>query len=149
GKCFTCWKFRSMVRGADRLQEALAAQNEAQGNIFKLRDDPRRTKVGKFLRRTSLDELPQLWNVLRGDMSLVGPRPPIVREVLKYEPAHFERLAVAPGITGLWQVTLRGRHNFADMMALDIEYVRTRGFWTDVRILAKTVPTVVGGRGSY
>jgi lipopolysaccharide/colanic/teichoic acid biosynthesis glycosyltransferase len=149
GKLFTCWKFRSMRHDAEQLKEALMQENEANGLIFKMKDDPRRTRVGKFLRKTSLDELPQLWNVLRGDMSLVGPRPPLPSEVVRYDDAHLQRLIAIPGITGLWQVTLRGRHDFGDMVALDIEYARTRSFWLDVKILFRTVGTVLRGSGSY
>ncbi|MFN0148710.1 MAG: sugar transferase [Dehalococcoidia bacterium] len=149
GELFRCWKFRSMHRGADRLLPGLMAQNEASGFIFKMKDDPRRTRVGRLLRRTSLDELPQLWNILRGDMSLVGPRPPTVSEVLRYEDGDLERLAAVPGITGLWQVTLRGQHNFADMVELDVRYASNITFWHDLRILAKTIPTVLFGHGSY
>lgn len=150
GRVFTCWKFRSMVRGADGMLDALLAENEADGIIFKMKEDPRRTRVGRFVRRTSLDELPQLWNVLRGNMSLVGPRPPTVREVLQYDEYQLKRLAAPPGITGLWQVTLRRqRHDFADMVALDIEYAERMSPWLDVKILARTLPTVAGGKGSY
>ena len=148
GRCFTCWKFRSMRRDADSMLESLLAQNEASGPIFKMKDDPRRTRAGRLLRKTSLDELPQLWNVLRGDMSLVGPRPPTVPEVLRYDEHHLQRLIVTPGITGLWQVTLRGRHDFGDMVLLDVEYARRRSVWLDLRILLMTVPTVILGRGS-
>jgi len=148
GRTFHCWKFRSMCRGADRLLGELQAFNEASGLVFKMRDDPRRTRVGKFLRKTSLDELPQLLNVLRGDMSLVGPRPPTVDEVLRYDSSQLARLAATPGITGLWQVTLRGRHDFADMVELDVRYARELSFWGDVVILLKTVPTVLFGKGS-
>lgn len=149
GRLFSCWKFRSMQAGADRMVASLMARNEANGHIFKLRDDPRRTRVGRLLRKTSLDELPQLWNVLRGEMSLVGPRPPIPAEVLRYDLPHLGRLAVVPGITGLWQVTLRGRHDFADMVALDLEYAERLSFLLDVKILLRTVSTVLRGSGSY
>jgi lipopolysaccharide/colanic/teichoic acid biosynthesis glycosyltransferase len=150
GRVFMCWKFRSMVRGADQMLDGLLAQNEADGLIFKMKDDPRRTRVGKFVRRTSIDELPQLWNVLRGDMSLVGPRPPTVREVLSYDERHLMRLSATPGITGLWQVTLRSeRHDFGDMVDLDVEYANRMSFALDVKILLKTLPTVLGGKGSY
>lgn len=150
GRVFTCWKFRSMVRGADKLLDGLLTENEANGIIFKMKDDPRRTRVGRFVRRTSLDELPQLWNILCGDMSLVGPRPPTVSEVLRYDERHLQRLAATPGLTGLWQVTLRRqRHDFGDMVELDVEYARTMSFWLDMKILAKTIPTVLGGEGSY
>lgn len=150
GRIFTCWKFRSMVRGADNLLDGLLTLNEANGIIFKMKDDPRRTRVGKFLRRSSLDELPQLWNILKGDMSLVGPRPPTVPEVLRYDERHLGRLAATPGITGLWQVTLRRtRHDFADMVDLDVKYAAEMSFWLDMKILLRTVPTVLGGKGSY
>lgn len=149
GRCFTCWKFRSMHRGAENLLPQLMARNEASGPIFKLRDDPRRTRMGRFVRKTSLDELPQLVNVLKGDMSLVGPRPPTIPEVLQYDDHHLQRLAATPGMTGLWQVTLRGsRHDFADMVALDVEYAQRRSFWLDTRIILMTVPTVLFGKGS-
>jgi len=117
--------------------------------IFKMKDDPRRTRVGKALRKTSLDELPQLFNVLRGDMSIVGPRPPLPSEVVHYQPHEFRRLAVKPGITGLWQVTLRGRHDFTDMVELDSRYADEMSFWLDIKILLRTIPTVLLGRGSY
>jgi len=149
GKLFVCWKFRSMYRDAERMKAQLMDRNEANGFIFKMKEDPRRTRVGKFLRKTSLDELPQLWNVLRGDMSLVGPRPPLPSEVVRYDEAHLRRLIVTPGITGLWQVTLRGRHDFADMVALDIEYAENLSFWLDLKILVRTIGTVLRGTGSY
>ncbi len=149
GRCFTCWKFRSMHLGADRMQESLMRHNEADGLIFKMKEDPRRTRVGRWLRRTSLDELPQLWNVLTGSMSLVGPRPPLVTEVLQYDEPHMRRLAAKPGITGLWQVTLRGRHDFADMVELDVQYARELSFRLDLKILLMTLPTVIRGSGSY
>ena len=149
GKCFTCWKFRSMHRGSDQLHHRLNERNEAQGLIFKMKEDPRRTRVGKFLRKASLDELPQLWNVLRGNMSVIGPRPPLVTEVLAYRDEEFRRLATKPGITGLWQVTLRGRHDFADMVELDRRYADELSVLMDLKILLKTVPTVLFGRGSY
>jgi lipopolysaccharide/colanic/teichoic acid biosynthesis glycosyltransferase len=149
GKHFTIWKFRSMYRGADRLLAQLMEQNEANGHIFKMKHDPRVTRVGRVLRRTSLDELPQLWNVLNGTMSLVGPRPPTAGEVDQYAPEQLGRLATVPGITGLWQVTKRGEHNFDDMVTLDVEYARRLSFRLDVAILARTIPTVLFGKGSY
>ncbi len=149
GRIFVCWKFRSMRRGADGMRAAMTNSNEASGPIFKMRDDPRRTRVGKLLRRSSLDELPQLWNVLCGDMSLVGPRPPTVAEVAEYDFDQLQRLAAPPGMTGLWQVTLRGRHDFEDMVRLDVEYARNMSLGQDLRILLKTVPTVLLGHGSY
>ena len=148
GRTFTCLKFRSMRRDAEQMLAQLQDRNEAQGYIFKMKDDPRRTRVGKFIRKTSIDELPQLFNVLQGNMSLVGPRPPTVGEVVRYDPAHIRRLATTPGITGLWQVTLRGRHDFADMVALDVRYAERMSFWLDMRILATTIPTVFFGSGS-
>ena len=149
GRCFTAWKFRSMHVGADLRQAELAAHNEANGHIFKMKNDPRRTRVGKFLRKTSLDELPQLWNVLRGDMTLVGPRPPLPSEVALYEEDQLARLGGVPGITGRWQVSARDRHDFDQMLELDVEYLQRITFWGDVKILARTIPTVLFGRGSY
>jgi lipopolysaccharide/colanic/teichoic acid biosynthesis glycosyltransferase len=148
GRTFTCWKFRSMHMGAESMKAQLLAQNDANGRIFKMLEDPRRTRVGRLLRKSSMDELPQLINVLRGEMSLVGPRPPLISEVLDYHPAELRRLATVPGMTGLWQVTLRGRHDFADMMALDVQYAADLSFWTDVKILLRTVPAVLFGRGA-
>ena len=114
-----------------------------------MRDDPRITAVGRFLRLSSLDELPQLWNVLKGDMSLVGPRPPLPSEVARYAPEHRRRLEGVPGITGLWQVRARHRHDFEEMVALDVEYLETMSFWGDIRVLLLTIPTVLFARGSY
>lgn len=149
GRRFTAWKFRSMHVGADLRQAELSAHNEANGHIFKIKNDPRRTRVGKLLRKTSLDELPQLWNVLRGEMTLVGPRPPLPSEVALYEQSQLARLGGVPGITGLWQVSARDRHDFDQMLGLDIEYLRRITFWGDVKILVRTIPTVLFGRGSY
>jgi lipopolysaccharide/colanic/teichoic acid biosynthesis glycosyltransferase len=150
GRVFTCWEFLSMVQGADKLLDGLLIQNEASGLIFKMKDEPRRTRMGRFVRKTSLDELPQLWNVLRGDMSLVGPRPPTVGEVMKYDQRHLARLAATSGITGLWQVTLRReRHDLNDMVELDVRYARELSFLLDLKILLKTIPTVLGGEGSF
>ena len=148
GRAFTCYKFRTMVRDADRMKPALEDGNIARGPLFKMRSDPRCTPIGTVLRKTSLDELPQLWNVLRGEMSLVGPRPPLPSEVALYEPHHFARLTVVPGMTGLWQVTARKRHDFADMVVLDAQYAATLGPLTDLGILLKTLPTVLRGDGS-
>ncbi|OAI40205.1 hypothetical protein AYO38_06245 [bacterium SCGC AG-212-C10] len=149
GMPFLCWKFRSMHQGAERLQAQLNAYNEANGCIFKMRDDPRRTRVGKVLRRTSLDELPQLINVLLGQMSLVGPRPPVIPEVVQYQPDELRRLAMVPGMTGLWQVSRRGAFEFSEMVALDVEYGERLTFRRDIQILLRTIPTVMFGRGSY
>lgn len=148
GRLFTMYKFRSMYQDAElRLAEVMHL-NEAEGPIFKIRNDPRVTPIGRWLRRTSLDELPQLFNVLRGEMSLVGPRPPLMREVLDYEPWHLERLTVKPGITGLWQVSGRSNLPFQEMMRLDIEYVIHWSLWLDLRLLALTIVTVLSGRGA-
>ena len=146
---FTVYKFRSMYDGADKQRDLLRAFNEVRGPIFKMRNDPRMTRVGRILRRTSLDELPQLWNVLRGEMSLVGPRPPIPEEVEQYEPWHFKRLAVAPGMTGIWQVSGRSRLSFDEMVVLDIFYVENWSLGLDLRILLRTIPAVISGGGAF
>lgn len=149
GRLFTSYKFRSMdVDAEDRLSE-VARLNEADGPIFKVRKDPRITPVGRFLRRTSLDELPQLFNVLRGDMSLVGPRPALLREVLVYERWQLDRLTVRPGMTGLWQVSGRSQIPFEVMMRLDLEYIRQWSLWFDILLLVRTIPAVVSARGAY
>ncbi|MBI4214158.1 MAG: sugar transferase [Chloroflexi bacterium] len=149
GEPFRCVKFRSMRVGAEKEQAALQALNEADGPIFKMRDDPRLTRVGRYLRRTSLDELPQLWNVLRGEMSLIGPRPPIPEEVERYEDWHRRRLEVVPGITGLWQVSGRSELNFDEMVMLDLYYIENWSLGLDFQILARTLPTVLAGRGAF
>ena len=139
-----------MRQDAEALKESLAAQNESKdGVIFKMKDDPRITKVGRFLRRTSLDELPQLWNVFVGDMSLVGPRPPVPKEVQQYTLEDRKRLDVIPGITCLWQIGGRSDIPVHEQVRLDKEYIRSRGFWKDLAILLKTVPAIVGGKGAY
>ncbi len=149
GEPFTCWKFRSMYTDAEERLALLADRNEAAGPLFKMRDDPRCTRSGRFLRKTSLDELPQLWNVLVGDMSLVGPRPPLPSEVQRYEHRHYRRLRGVPGITGLWQVRARERHNFEEMVELDVEYLDHVSLASDLRILASTIPVVLRGSGSH
>ncbi len=149
GRPFTCWKFRSMHEGAEARLTELAEKNQANGHIFKMKDDPRRTRVGKLLRKTSLDELPQLWNVLRGEMSLVGPRPPLPSEVERYEPAHWARLRGVPGITGLWQVRARHRHDFQEMLQMDLEYLEDITFQRDLRIILMTIPAVLLARGAH
>ena len=150
-------KFRTMHSGAGHethrqfvigLIEGQAETQDAELNFFKMANDDRVTRVGRFLRKSSLDELPQLWNVLRGDMSLVGPRPPIPYEVEHYPPHWFERFAVKPGMTGLWQVSGRSKLTLEEMIALDVEYARTRSLWTNIKILARTVPVVFVGRGA-
>jgi exopolysaccharide biosynthesis polyprenyl glycosylphosphotransferase len=149
GCTFTFLKFRGMVADAEARRAELDQHNEADGPIFKMKDDPRVTRVGRFIRRTSLDELPQLWNVLRGDMSLVGPRPPIPAEVLRYEPWQRDRLRVIPGITGLWQTSGRSGLSFNSMVHLDFEYIKTWSIWLDARILLSTVLAVLSTKGAY
>jgi lipopolysaccharide/colanic/teichoic acid biosynthesis glycosyltransferase len=149
GRTFRCWKFRSMHLGADQERASLADQNESTGPIFKMRDDPRVTRVGRFLRRTSMDELPQLWNILRGEMSLVGPRPPLPDEVEHYTPRQLLRLTGMPGLTGLWQVTGRARHDFDEMIELDLRYLESISLRSDLAILLRTVRTVLKAEGSY
>jgi lipopolysaccharide/colanic/teichoic acid biosynthesis glycosyltransferase len=154
---FTVNKFRTMHSGAGHETHRqfviglIAGQQHAQDdepNFFKMANDNRVTRVGRFLRKSSLDELPQLWNVLRGDMSLVGPRPPIPYEVEHYPPHWFDRFAVKPGMTGLWQVSGRSELTLEEMIALDVEYARSRSLWTNLKILARTVPVVFVGRGA-
>jgi exopolysaccharide biosynthesis polyprenyl glycosylphosphotransferase len=139
GRRFRCYKFRSMVTNAEHLKEELRIHNQREGPIFKIDDDPRITRVGRFIRRYSLDELPQLWNVLRGEMSLVGPRPHPVDEVNHYELQHYRRLDVKPGITGLWQITARDCSSFELAMHLDLTYIENWSLLLDLRILARTV----------
>nr|WP_206753816.1 sugar transferase [Leptolyngbya sp. FACHB-17] len=147
GRPFRIWKFRSMVTNADLLQHLV--QNEAMGNIFKSKDDPRVTRVGRFLRRTSLDELPQFWNVLRGEMSLVGTRPPTLDEVKRYELHHWKRLAVKPGITGEWQVNGRSKiKDFEDVVAMDLEYQRKWSVMYDLKLIVRTIAVVLNKHGA-
>jgi len=148
GRTFTCYKFRTMVVNADRLREDLAHLNEREGVLFKISNDPRVTKIGVLLRKYSLDELPQLFNVLVGDMSLVGPRPPMAAEVEQYDIAHLRRLDVLPGMTGLWQVEARQDPSFDSYISLDTAYVENWNLLLDLRILARTIGVVVGGTGS-
>jgi exopolysaccharide biosynthesis polyprenyl glycosylphosphotransferase len=148
GRRFVLLKFRSMVHDAERQRAALFAQNEMTGPVFKIRNDPRVTKVGRVLRRTSCDELPQLWNVLKGDMSLVGPRPPLPSEVQKYERWQRRRLSMKPGITCLWQVNGRNAVGFDDWVKLDMEYIDNWSLGLDFHILAKTIPAVLFSRGA-
>ena len=148
GRTFDCFKFRTMVPNADHLKADLEHMNEREGVLFKIVNDPRVTKVGKVLRKYSIDELPQLYNVLRGDMSLVGPRPPIASEVEQYDLAHLRRLDVLPGITGLWQVEARQDPSFDSYISLDTAYVENWTFWLDLKILARTIGVVFSGTGS-
>jgi exopolysaccharide biosynthesis polyprenyl glycosylphosphotransferase len=149
GTPFTCYKFRSMRDRAEDEIAALMDQNEADGAIFKIRADPRVTRVGRLLRRTSLDEVPQFWNVLRGEMSLVGPRPPIPAEVEHYEDWHRRRLEVVPGITGLWQVSGRSELSFDEMVTLDIYYIENWSLKLDLEIALRTIPAVAGASGAF
>jgi len=148
GRTFTCYKFRTMVVNADKLREDLAHLNEREGVLFKISNDPRITRIGLILRKYSLDELPQLFNVLMGDMSLVGPRPPMAAEVEQYDLAHLRRLDVLPGMTGLWQVEARQDPSFDSYISLDTAYVENWNLLLDLRILARTIGVVVGGTGS-
>ncbi len=148
GRVFRCYKFRTMVPNADKLKAGIAHLNERKDVLFKVTNDPRITKIGRKLRKYSLDELPQLYNVLIGDMSLVGPRPPLASEVEKYDLAHLRRLDVLPGITGLWQVEARQDPSFDSYISLDTAYVENWSLMLDLRILARTVSVVIGGTGS-
>lgn len=149
GRTFRMFKFRSMVVDAEGCLKLLEDKNEVSGQMFKIKKDPRITRFGKFIRKTSIDEVPQLLNVLKGDMSIVGPRPPIPREVVKYEAWHNLRLSVRPGLTGLWQI--RGRNNlgFDDMVRLDLKYIRERSFRYDLKIIMKTIPVLFGDSSAY
>ena len=150
GRHFRFYKFRSMRTDAEALKAELMDKNESKdGVIFKMKDDPRITKVGKFLRRTSLDELPQLWNVFIGDMSLVGPRPPVPSEVSEYTLEDRKRLDVIPGITCLWQIKGRSDIPFNEQVQLDKEYILAPSVWKDFLILLKTIPAILGGKGAY
>jgi len=148
GRLFTMYKFRSMVTNAEMLQAELAAYNEMTGPVFKMKDDPRITPFGRFLRRTSIDEFPQLWNVLVGNMSLVGPRPPIPSEVQHYDPWHRRRLSMKPGLTCIWQISGRNHIGFDQWMKLDLQYIDNWSLWLDLKILARTLPVVLTGLGA-
>ena len=148
GRAFRIYKFRSMVVNAEELRARLAHLNEMSGPVFKITNDPRVTAVGKFIRKTSIDELPQLVNVFKGDMSLVGPRPPLSSEVNLYDSKHRKRLAVRPGITCIWQISGRNEVDFEEWMEMDADYVDQWSLWLDVGILARTVPVVLGRRGA-
>ena len=145
---FKMYKFRSMVHNAEELLEKLKDQNEQTGPVFKMQEDPRITRVGKFIRKTSIDELPQLFNVLMGDMSLVGPRPPIPREVEQYTTYQMQRLGVKPGLTCLWQVGGRNSVDFDGWVELDIEYIQKRSLWLDIKLIIKTVFVLFGDRNA-
>lgn len=151
GRIFKFPKFRSMCVNAEAVRAALMANNEhgSQGVTFKMKRDPRITPIGRLIRRTSIDELPQLWCVLCGDMSLVGPRPPLVSEVARYSLLERQRLSVTPGLTCIWQVSGRSEIPFPQQVRMDIDYIQHRSLAADVKLLAKTVPAVVRGRGAY
>jgi lipopolysaccharide/colanic/teichoic acid biosynthesis glycosyltransferase len=148
GRVFECVKFRTMVDAADRMRLELAHMNERDGVLFKIRKDPRITRVGAWLRKYSIDELPQMWNVLNGEMSLVGPRPPLASEVQRYGLDQLRRLDVMPGMTGLWQVEARQDPSFDSYISLDTAYVENWSLMLDLRILARTVGVVLEGTGS-
>ena len=151
GRTFNFPKFRSMCVNAEAVRAALLATNEhgSEGVTFKMKRDPRITPVGRLIRRTSIDELPQLWCVLRGDMSLVGPRPPLVSEVARYTMQERQRLSVTPGLTCIWQVNGRSEIPFPQQVLMDIDYIQQRSMSNDVKLIAKTLPAVVRGRGAY
>ena len=146
---FKMYKFRSMVHNAEELLEELNNQNELTGPVFKMKEDPRITKVGKFIRKTSIDELPQLFNILKGDMSLVGPRPPIPREVEKYNEYQLQRLSVKPGLTCIWQVSGRNSIDFEQWIELDLHYIRERSILLDIKLIFKTFFVLFGDKNAY
>ena len=148
GKEFNMYKFRSMVHNAEDLLESLMSKNEMDGPVFKIKDDPRITKIGKFIRKTSLDELPQLFNVLKGDMSLVGPRPPIPREVIQYNKYQYQRLLVKPGITCYWQISGRNNIDFDEWVELDLKYIKERNLFKDIYIILMTLPVLLGDKNA-
>ncbi len=149
GKEFKMYKFRSMVSDAEAKLAELLEQNETTGAMFKMKNDPRVTKIGKLIRKTSIDELPQLINVLKGDMSLVGPRPPIVREVNEYTGYQMQRLLVTPGCTGLWQVSGRSNIGFEEMVELDLTYITTRSLMADIKIIFRTILMLFGSKNAF
>lgn len=149
GELFEMYKFRSMVVNAEELKENLENQNEMSGPMFKIKDDPRVTKVGKFIRKTSIDELPQLWNILKGDMSLVGPRPSLPKEVEQFDNWMFKRLSVRPGLTCYWQVSGRNNIDFEDWMKLDVKYVEERNIWIDIKLIFKTIFVLFGDKNAH
>lgn len=149
GRPFLLYKIRSMTASAPDIRDSLEDENEASGPVFKIKADPRITKIGRILRKYSIDEMPQLFHVLLGQMSLVGPRPPIPAEVERYAPWQTERLAVKPGLTCIWQVSGRSDIGFDDWVRLDIEYVRTRSLALDINLLLRTIPAVLTARGAY
>lgn len=149
GKEFKMYKFRSMVTDAEERLKDLLDYNETTGAMFKMKDDPRVTIIGKFIRKTSIDELPQLFNVLKGDMSLVGPRPPLPREVKEYSNYDLQRLLVVPGCTGLWQVSGRSNIGFKEMVELDLTYIKERSLLLDIKIIFKTIKVMLKPKGAF
>jgi len=148
GRVFHCTKFRTMVRDAERRRADVMHMNERDGVLFKISNDPRITKVGRILRKYSLDELPQFFNVLKGDMSVVGPRPPIASEVKEYKLSHLRRLDVTPGVTGLWQVQARQDPSFDNYISLDVTYIENWSMWLDLKIIMRTIAVVFAGTGT-
>jgi len=149
GRRFTCYKFRSMRDGADQMRHQILHLNEVPGPVFKIKNDPRLTPIGGFLRKLSLDELPQLLNVLKGDMSIVGPRPPMPEEVMNYADWQLQRLSVQPGLTCYWQVYGRSNIPFDRWIKMDLEYIQRMSFWEDVKIILLTIPAVITGDGAH
>lgn len=150
GETFGMWKFRSMIVDAEKVKEELLEKNEMKGGVtFKMKDDPRITRVGKWIRKFSIDELPQFWNVLVGEMSVVGPRPPVPREVAEYSVEDRQRLLAKPGLTCFWQVGGRSEIDFEGQVRLDVQYIRSESFWLDIKLLLKTIPAVLLGKGAY
>ncbi|SDX65575.1 sugar transferase [Paenibacillus sp. CF384] len=148
-KPFRMYKFRSMVSNAEVLLDELLSQNEIHGAMFKMKEDPRVTRVGRFIRKTSIDELPQLWNVIKGEMSIVGPRPPLPREVAEYTSYDKLRLKAMPGCTGLWQISGRNGLSFGEMVELDLAYIEQRSIYFDIKIMCKTVKVIVGRKDAF
>jgi exopolysaccharide biosynthesis polyprenyl glycosylphosphotransferase len=148
GRIFTLYKFRTMVQNAEEQKKDLMRFNEVRGAAFKMKNDPRITTVGKFLRKTSIDELPQLFNILKGEMSLVGPRPPLANEVSRYDRWQRRKLSMKPGLTCLWQISGRSDVSFEEWMKLDLQYIDNWSFWKDAEILARTVPAIIKGTGA-
>jgi len=149
GKLFTIYKFRSMKKDADKMKEKILGLNEMNGIIFKIKHDPRLNRVGRIIRKLSIDELPQLWNILKGDMSLVGPRPPLPDEVDKYKYSDRRRLDVIPGLTCIWQVSGRSEIDFEEQVELDVAYIENQSFGEDIKLLLKTIPAVLNCKGAY
>jgi exopolysaccharide biosynthesis polyprenyl glycosylphosphotransferase len=148
GKHFMCYKFRSMCADAEKKKQSLLHLNEVSGPVFKIKNDPRITPVGHFIRKCSIDELPQLWNVLKGEMSIVGPRPPLPHEVVHYTSYQQGRLSVKPGLTCLWQINGRSNIDFQHWVEMDMMYIESMSFMNDLKIILKTIPAVITGRGA-